>query len=185
MSTHSDVDTPGGEHADRRRPEQIYVSTDDYQGPSRRQAGQRLRGALLTRQWFGFGGQRTLPGRRPQDWEQPFVDRYPPPLLLPAVGVMVLAIVEAWLQLQLWPSGSSPGLVGALVQPAGADILVQIRLKLALTATAVLIMVIYSHFTIYRRLRVGHCLYLLCAAYALLAGNQWLFWLRLRDAAGV
>jgi Domain of unknown function (DUF5658) len=132
------------------------------------------RRALTVRTLFasGFSPRRRV-GRRADDHEVP-VDFHDPRLLVPAVGLLLLSIVDAFLTVRLMGDGAEEA------NPLLAFVLSEhprlfATVKMALTGLGVLLLVALARARVFKVVRVSLFLYGLVATYvALVAYEAWL-----------
>lgn len=142
-----------------------------YSGVERRTSLRREPLTFLSLRMLNRRGVRRHPGRRAGDWEAPYVDWYEPKLMLIVIGIFLLACADAFLTLHLWQSGSitlNPFMASLL----GDDVHGYVNLKLAVTGFALVMLVVYKNFSVYRIFRVYHLIYALFGFFALVVLNQ-------------
>lgn len=155
------------------------VNTMSYQGEDRRDVVIRREPlSFFSLRQISSHKERRTPGRRADDWEQPYVDWYEPRLMWAVVAVMLLAAAHTFLTLELYHLGEMN------LNPLMADLLENstsryIVLQLTLTALALTLMTIYKNFPLYRLFRVGQVIYLTLAVYLALVISSIYVWLTL------
>ena len=152
---------------------QPSIETPVYTGPCRRQnavSGRRQPLSFFSLRQLSRRGERRHPGRRVEDWQNPYVDWYEPALMWLVAGTVILACLDAFLTLQLWHHNAvqlSPLMAAVIEQSASS----YVTFKVAITGLALTLMVIYKTFSFYRVFRVSHLLYALFGIYTVLVAN--------------
>ena len=147
--------------------------TETTEAERRQPPDRRLRHPLLCDWRWGFRGRRNQL-RRDRDHltTGSVVDTYPSTLLLVTLGVFVLSAVDAsstLLLIQHGVTGEANPLMGALLE---RNVHLFFGVKALVTGAGLVALVAYSHLRLFNRYRLGHFIYLLLGAYALLVGYE-------------
>ena len=141
-------------------------------GERRRQADRRQ--TLLWALIYGGLRPRRRAGRRTGDLHRPIVDWHDPLLLFSALGLLVLCVCDAALTLALLEHGAHEAnpVMDLIVS---GDMTRFALIKLALTASGLLVLVALARFTVFRAFRVAKLVHLAVVGYAVLIGYEvWL-----------
>jgi hypothetical protein len=123
--------------------------------------------------WYGgFRPRRRAPTRRADDSRFHVLDWYSAHLFAVALGILVLSASDAFLTLRLLRGGADE------VNPVMAllvyrDVSVFTAIKMALTGSSVVTMVLLSRYRFMRFLRVELVLYAVLAGYIALISYEW------------
>lgn len=136
----------------------------------RRERRRHLVRALL----YGGLRPRRRGGRRAEDHHRPIVDFHGPELLFSSLGLLILCLCDAGLTLMLLAQGArEANPVMALV--VGGDAVRFTLIKLALTASGLLVLVALARFTVFRVIRAATLVHVALAGYVVLVGYEaWL-----------
>lgn len=137
-----------------------YIRLPNYTGPDRRKRAKRQPLGFFSLRQMRRKGVRRTPGRREEDWTNPYVDLYEPGLMFAVVAAIVLASVEAYLSLQLHQRGLI-ALSPLMEQLADGDLRRYLVIKLTVTALVLFLLVIYKNFVVYGFVRVSKLIYAL------------------------
>lgn len=158
------------------REAQAEINTADYQGPDRRiQVPRRERLSFFSLRQISTHRERRTPGRRVEDWDEPYVDWYEPQLMWVVAAVMLLVAMNTFLTLELYHIGEMT-ISPLMAELLDSDVNLFVALKLAITGLALTLMVIYKNFTIYRIFRVGQMIYLVLAIYLVSVLSSFYIW---------
>lgn len=159
------------EQEQRVVPDEVYIRTPLYTGPDRRQTqrDRRKLGFFSLRQ-LSLKGERKS-HRRAEDLLEPYVDWYEPRLLFFVLGTLILACVDALLTIVLWSKGVIE-INFLMMSLLSDDIQKYVIFKIALTSLALIVMVIYKDFLVYRLFKVYHLLYALFGIYFLVVLSE-------------
>lgn len=152
------------------------VNVPGYQGPDRRKDRSRREPInFFSFRLLSSRRERKHPGRRYEDWKYPYVDWYEPRYMILAVAIVFLAIADSFFSLALWGRGLIE-LSAVMAHLVDQSVRLFVGVKITVTCLALTLLVLYKNFSFYKVLRVGHILYLLLFAYALIVINQFLLW---------
>jgi hypothetical protein len=146
----------------------------------RRMAGERRRPHLLSDWTYAWRGKRRAP-RRPGDEFVASVDLYHPRLMALVIAISILNALDATFTLRLVSAGVAEEwnpFMRVLLQD---DVQLFVNLKVAITSSALLFLVVCSNMVILRGVRVERLLHWLLGAYLAVVGYH----LVLLGASGV
>jgi len=149
-----------------RDPSFAGTTQDDPAARERRRDGDRRHSLLWSLLYGGFRPRRRS-GRRVEDQHRPIVDWHDPALLFSAFGLLMLCVCDGALTLALLAHGANEANpVMDLV--VNGDMTRFALVKLALTASGLLILVSLARFTVFRMFRASVLVHAALAGYAIL-----------------
>ena len=157
-------ESPQSVAADDRSPR--FGSNAAELAHERRRAGER-RHSLLWALLYGGMRPRRRGGRRAEDHHRPIVDWHDPSLLFSAFGLLMLCVCDGALTLALLAHGASEANPVMDLVVSG-DMTRFALVKLALTASGLLILVSLARFTVFRLFRVSTLVHAALVGYAIL-----------------
>ena len=112
-------------------------------------------------------GERRIPARGKPD----YVDRYAGSLLFCAIAILFLSALDAYLTLNILINGGEEinWFMAVLIEESAGKF---VALKLALTAMALVLLVIHHNVRLVKFLRVRHLKYMILAGYSTLIGYE-------------
>lgn len=146
--------------------DQLYPQPDRRYGADRR-SWTRL---FQDRRWF-VRGRRTAV-RRHNETTGLYLDRYQPSVILTTVGILLFSGLDATLTLILLSRGAATEanpLMRVLIEH---DIQLFVNVKMVITAVALLLLAVHSHFTLFKKVRVKQVMRGLFGFYAVLIGYE-------------
>lgn len=156
--------------------ESLRISTPGYNGPDRRQtSGRREPMGFFSFRQVSRHRERKNPGRRSEDWLNPYVDWYEPRYMALTLAIIFLTVADSLFTLLLWGRGVielSP-LMAYLVDTSTQ---LYVGIKISITSLGLMLMVLYKNFSFYRVLRVKHLLYILLVVYSITVYQQFVLY---------
>lgn len=125
---------------------------------------------LLNRRWF-IQGRRTAV-RRHHDTTGVYLDRYQPSVVLVTVGILIFSGLDATLTLILLSKGAATEANPFMRVLIEHDIQLFVYVKMFITAVALLLLAIHSHFTLFKKVRVKQLMCGLLGFYVALIGYE-------------
>jgi hypothetical protein len=135
-----------------------------------RRAVDRRRTSLKSIAYGSVVGRRRA-GRRAGDHDDTYLDLHQPHLLFATALTLLLSGLDAFLTLDILSRGGTElnWFMAALIE---RDIQLFTAVKMALSGTALVVIVMHANFRVFRVLRAWHLIYLVLPMYILLVGYE-------------